>query len=127
MMCPDQLPTPTKADRQKSACYSICLLLLTLTATPGLAWGGSPAFLEIGNKRQLFVDSYIIQSLTDARQVLNQAQKHSKSPVLKQDRPWEGNLIQTASVLYDGDAKLFKMWSLVSGLMLLIPKDLKLA
>jgi len=111
MMCPDQLSTVRNADRRKNACYSIWLFLLTLTATtPEAAWGGSPAYLKIGKNRQLFVDSYIIESLTDARQVLNQAQKHPESPVLRQDRPWEGNLIQTGAVLYDGDAKLFKMW-----------------
>ena len=107
----DKPSTSRTTDRRKRACYSIYLFLLTLTATsPESAWGASPAFLEIGKTRQLFVDSYIIQTLTDARQVLNQARKHPNNPVITQDRPWEGNLIQNGPVLYDGDAKLFKAW-----------------
>ena len=110
-MCPDELPANRTTDYRSGAFPLIWLILLTLTAMLSeSAWGASPAFLEIGKTRQLFVDAYIIQSLTDARQVLNQAQKHPESPALKQDRPWEGNLIQTGAVLYDGDAKLFKMW-----------------
>ena len=80
----------------------------------GPAMGSSestpPALLEIGTTKQLFVDSHIIESLTDARQVMNQATKHPSNPILKQDRPWEGNLIQTGTVIWDERDQLFKMW-----------------
>ncbi len=69
-----------------------------------------PALLEIGTTKQLFVDSYIIEKLTDARQVLNQATKHPSNPVLKQDRPWERNLIQTGTVIWDQDIQRYRMW-----------------
>ena len=111
MTCPDQFPANPKTDRRHGTSSPIRLLFLILAAvTLQSTLAGSPAFLEIGKTRQLFVDSYIIQSLTEARQVLNQARKHPQNPILKKDRPWEGNLIQNGAVLYDGDAKLFKMW-----------------
>ncbi len=96
---------------------AIRILFLFLLVPVGLcadlrAAAGSPppALLEIGTTKQLFVDSYIIEKLTDARQVMNQATKHPSNPVLKQDRPWEGNLIQTGTVVWDEDDQLFKMW-----------------
>ncbi len=69
-----------------------------------------PAVLEIGNRKQLFIDDYMIQSLTDARQVLNTATKAPNNPVIKPDRPWEGSLSPVAKVMYDEDKGLFKMW-----------------
>ncbi len=103
---------PKTPAAQQSGLPALIWLLFLILGQAQLVSAGSPpkAFLEIGRQRQLFVDSYIIQSLTDARQVMNQAVKHPTSPVVRQDRPWEGNLIQTESVVYDGDAKLFKMW-----------------
>ena len=50
------------------------------------------AVLEIGNRKQLFIDDYMIQSLTDARQVLNTATKAPNNPVIEPDRPWAGSL-----------------------------------
>ena len=58
----------------------------------------APAFLEIGTRKQVFVDSHVIQSLTDARQVLNVAVKEPSNPVVKPDRPWEGPLLSVSFV-----------------------------
>ena len=111
MKCLGRVLPKSRASGQSGLSALTWLLFLILGQAQLVSAGSATtAFLEIGTQRQLFVDSYIIQSLTDARQVLNQAVKHPASPVVKQDRPWEGNLIQTGSVVYDGDAKLFKMW-----------------
>ncbi len=91
----------------------VLFLLLPISLSPALgtsAGGKPPALLEIGRTKQLFVDAYIIESLTDARQVMNQATKHPNNPILTQDRPWEGNLIQTGTVIWDEVDQLFKMW-----------------
>ena len=69
-----------------------------------------PNLLEIGNRKQLFIDDYMIQSLSDARQVLNPATKSANNPVVRPDRPWEGRLSPIAKVLYDEEEGLFKMW-----------------
>ena len=65
----------------------VLFLLLPISLSPALgtsAGGKPPALLEIGRTKQLFVDAYIIESLTDARQVMNQATKHPNNPILKQ-------------------------------------------
>ena len=37
----------------------------------------TPAVLEIGNRKQLFLDRHVVESLTHAKRVLNQAVKHN--------------------------------------------------
>lgn len=69
------------------------LTLLTLNGT-----SEPPSLLEIGNRKQLFIDDYMIQSLSDARQVLNPATKSANNPVLRPDRPWEGRLSPISTV-----------------------------
>ena len=66
--------------------------------------------IEIGSQKQLFLDEYLIESMTGARQVLNPAVKVPSNPVVRQDRPWEGNDIKYGSLVYDPDRQLFKMW-----------------
>ena len=91
----------------------LLFLLTPMSLSPALGASASstpPALLEIGTTKQLFVDSYIIEKLTDARQVMNQATKHPNNPVLKQDRPWEGNLIQMGTVVWDEDIQHYRMW-----------------
>ena len=68
------------------------------------------AMLEIGNRKQLFIDDYMIQSLRDAKQVLNTAVKEPSNPIIKPDQAWEGSLTPIAKVLYDKQEQLFKMW-----------------
>ena len=52
------------------------------------------ALIEIGSTKQLFIDDYLIESLTDTKQVLNPAQKVDDNPVLRPERPWEGNVVR---------------------------------
>ena len=90
---------------------AISLLAGCLTATPLLSAGENPSpLLNIGTQRQLFIDSYIIQSLKNARQVLNPAEKHPEGPVLRADQPWEGALTGPSRVIYEEDEGIFRMW-----------------
>jgi hypothetical protein len=66
--------------------------------------------INIGSKKQLFVDNYLVESLKNARQVMNPAQKVEDNPVLLPDRPWEGNSLSLARVLYDPQTGQFRMW-----------------
>ena len=91
----------------------LCLLALTILNVQ--AAEAPTAVLEIGNRKQLFIDDYMIQSLTDARQVLNTATKAPNNPVIHPDRPWEGTLSPVAKVMYDEDKGLFKMWYSTTG------------
>ena len=91
------------------------LCLLALTIVNAQAAKPPTAVLEIGNRKQLFIDDYMIQSLTDARQVLNTATKAPNNPVIKPDRPWEGAMTPVAKVMYDEDKGVFKMWYSTTG------------
>jgi len=56
----------------------------------------------IGTRRELFVDDYLIGSLTgDAKQVLQQPTPHEV--VLTTDKPWEGNTCAYYTIFQDGD------------------------
>ena len=59
------------------------------------------AMLDIGSTKQLFIDDYIIESLTNAKQGLNPAVKVDHNPILRQERPWEGDLLDVGKVLFD--------------------------
>ena len=68
------------------------------------------AIIDIGSTKQLFFDDYLIESLTNARQGLNPAVKVDDNPVLRAERPWEGNFMRPNRVLFDQKDQLFKMW-----------------
>lgn len=42
--------------------------------------------------RQLFIDNYLIESLSGAKKVLNQPVKHPQNPLVRRDKPWEERL-----------------------------------
>ena len=83
--------------------------LLCLPCFSGLEASNS-AVLEIGNRKQLFLDRHVVESLTHAKRVLNPAAKHPVNPLVKPDRPWEGHYLGLGRVLYDQDRKIFRMW-----------------
>lgn len=83
--------------------------LLWLPCFPGVEASNS-AVLEIGNRKQLFLDRHVVESLTHAKRVLNPAAKHPANPLVKPDRPWEGHYLGLGRVLYDEDRKIFRMW-----------------
>ncbi len=89
----------------------VSLLTAHLACVPLFSTADDPSpLLNIGTQRQLFIDNYIIQSLKNARKVLNPADKHPQNPVLRADRPWEGALTGPTRVIYDEDEGIFKMW-----------------
>jgi len=61
--------------------------------------------LDIGSRRQLFVDHHLIESLDGARLVLHRPQP--REVVLKFDQPWEGIYCGYETVLKDGDTFRF--------------------
>lgn len=78
-------------------------LLATLLLTPLAALHGAepPAPIDIGSRRELFVDDHLIEMLRDARREL-----HHPTPreiAIVHDAPWEGAGSGYHSVLRDGD------------------------
>ena len=95
------------------------IVLLCLLAGAAVSWGlaASPAsgLIEIGTTKQLFIDDYIIQSLSHAKQVLNPAVKHPGNPLLKADRPWDGSYVGLNKIIYEEDTGLFRLWYRTTG------------
>jgi hypothetical protein len=57
--------------------------------------------LDIGNKRELFVDHYLIQKLVDAQLVLHEPKDEGE--VLLFDKPWEGPFCAYVTIIKDGE------------------------
>ena len=66
--------------------------------------------LNIGSTKQLFFDDYLIESLVNATQGLNPAVKVDDNPVIRPERPWEGNFMRPIKVIFDSTDQIFKMW-----------------
>jgi len=63
--------------------------------------------IEIGNRRELLVDDFLIQSLDgDAKQAVQEPTP--QEVVLVTDKPWEGNTCAYYSIFQDGD--LYRMY-----------------
>jgi len=76
-------------------------------------WGGAvlaEEAREIGFETQLFVDDWIVEDLQGVVRRLNPLRKHPQNPILKPDRPWEGQYTFPNFVVYDQSDQLFKMW-----------------
>jgi len=57
--------------------------------------------IDIGSRRELFIDSYLIDHLESVRLVLHRPR--DEGPVLKFDEPWEGPFCGYCTVIKDGD------------------------
>ena len=68
------------------------------------------ALIDIGSRKQLFLDDHLVESMTDAKKGLNPAVKADHNPVLRPERPWEGNQLAGRKIIYEEDEGLFKMW-----------------
>ena len=68
------------------------------------------ALIDIGTRKQLFVDDYLIESMGNTRQVMNPAEKVDHNPVLRPERPWEGNDVRLSRVIFDEGDGVYKMW-----------------
>ena len=68
------------------------------------------AMIDIGSAKQLFFDDFLIESLTNAKQGLNPAVKVDDNPILRPERPWEGNFMRPFTVIFDPTDQIFKMW-----------------
>ena len=62
--------------------------------------------IEIGSRRELFVDDYLIDTMQTARRVLHHPTPREIS--LVRNKPWEGNASGKVTVIRDGD--LYRMY-----------------
>lgn len=83
----------------------IPLLFLMLSALPATAGEGTPV-LDMGSRRELFVDHHLIDKLDGARLELQTPRPGGVA--LAYDRPWEGVFAFFTTVIKDGDK--FRMY-----------------
>lgn len=76
----------------------IIISLIELLTAPS-AWSGET--LNIGNRRELFVDSYLIASKTNVQFTLHEPR--DEGSVFQFDAPWEGPFCAYVTVIRDGD------------------------
>lgn len=86
-------------NRQKRAALATLLLLSSLTVL------SSAEPIDVGSRRELFVDGYLIDKLDGARLTLHHPQPREVAMVF--DQPWEGNTSGYPTVIRDGE--LFRM------------------
>ena len=77
-------------------------------ASSGAASGQpqSKDVLDIGSRRELFVDDYLIDTMQGVQQVLQKPVR--REVVMNYDRPWEGNTCIYPTVFQDGD--IYRMY-----------------
>lgn len=83
---------------------SLALVALTLLATPAAAGDREDnvaGVLDIGSRRELFADRYLIDTLKGAELRLHHPR--DEGIVLEFDKPWEGAFCAYATVIHDGD------------------------
>jgi len=66
--------------------------------------------VEIGTQTQLLMDDFVLESTQALERNLNPLRKHEGNPLLRPERPWEGQYTLPSTVLYDESDRLFKMW-----------------
>ena len=66
--------------------------------------------IHIGSQKQFFIDDYLIESMLATRQVLNPARKVDHNPIIRPEKPWEGNDVRVSKVIYEEEEGLFRMW-----------------
>ena len=65
--------------------------------------------IEVGNKKQLFVDDFVTEEAVGVERNLNQPSKYVGNPIMIPLYPWEGRLELYGMVWREPDG-LFRMW-----------------
>jgi hypothetical protein len=69
--------------------------------------------INIGQKKQVFWDNYLIETSRSLTRKMHQPIRYSGNPLITKDREWERFLYprcNSFTVLYDPQEKLFKAW-----------------
>ena len=92
--------------RMKSLSVTIALASLGLLCALGTPTSAEESeYIDIGSRRELFVDHYLIADLDGAHLRLHQPR--DEGPVLKFDEPWEGPFCGYVTVIKDRDKYRF--------------------
>jgi hypothetical protein len=88
----------------------ISLSLCQFLSVPPFFFAESPgAPIEVGPRKQLFLDDYLVASTTNITRRIHSAEKFKSNPVIRQTESWEDPLnVLYGSVIRDGN--LYKAW-----------------
>ncbi len=87
--------------------HALRIVALVVCWLPGAAAPGNDPVVDLGARRELFVDDFLIGELRgDARRTLQKPTPHEV--VLVTDRPWEGNTSAYYTIFQDAD--LYRMY-----------------
>lgn len=71
---------------------------------------------DIGSRRQLFIDDYLIASMENLKRSFHAAEKHGP-PVMVPEHPWEGvgtapwpSVYVFGDVIWDDEQQIYRMW-----------------
>jgi hypothetical protein len=102
---------PILPDRHRTLWHMVVALYILV----GVTFDSHPckadeaAGIEISNRKQLFLDDYLIATSTNARRTVHPAKKLEENPLIQKSEPWEDPLnIVYGSVIRDGDK--YKIW-----------------
>ena len=90
-------------------CPYLGILLLVLQT----GWLTAQQVLDVGSRKQLFLDDRVIERLEVARRVWNQPVKYEGNPIMRGEQPWENWVVYPDGgpvVLFDEEEGIFKMW-----------------
>lgn len=88
------------ASQSRSTAHLATALLILLALVQGQGVAEVPKSIHLGSHRQLFVDSYLIDTLNGAALTLETPR--DEGSVLRFDNPWEGRFCGYVTVLHDG-------------------------
>src|SRR3954470_17852445 len=99
--------------RRRDFLKSAALLAVPAVPAVGLADGctDDATLLNLGLKKQLFLDDLLVESVQDITREFHQPRKYEGNPLIVKDKPWEHVLLFRTSayrVLQDPKDKLFK-------------------
>lgn len=66
--------------------------------------------LHIGNEIQLLLDDYVVEDRWKLKRTNGTVMKFLRNPVVIHDKPWEGEVGGSPSVLYDPKLGKYRMW-----------------
>ena len=92
------------AENQPLSKVLVLTALALVAAWPSVGNGQERAVIELGTRRELFVDHYLIDKLTGAE--LRLQSPRDEGNVLAFDKPWEGAFCAYVTILKDGEKYL---------------------
>ena len=101
-----RMPCDLQPPCRSSLLRTFAFLIGGLVAMGGLTAQETTQPLELANRRQLFVDSWLIDDLANVRLMLHAPV--DEGPVVQFDKPWEGQFCGYCTVIKDGE--LFRLY-----------------